>query len=215
MRPAIGWLIQQLVKLSFAFADEDVLVNVDSDVRFIRPVDPQLFVRDGLTRMYRLPDGIVAGMHHVKWHRNVARLLGVRADAVPMADFVGNVISWDRRIVREACERIEAVTGLPWHVAFTRGRQVGEYLVYGLFVDKVIGREAARVWVDERSWCHTYWGPEPLTAERAGFREAQRRRHRIFDRRLYGDRAGGFDAATALVTRLAGVIPGRRSLRSA
>ena len=166
LRPALGWLVQQLVKISFALAaEEEVLVNVDSDVRFIRPVDPSLFVRDGLTRMYRLPGGIVAGMNHVKWHRNVTRLLGVQPDAVPMADYVGNVISWNRRIVADVCARIEAVTGLPWHVAFTRGRQVSEYLTYGLFVDKVAGRKAAGVWVDERSWCHTYWGPEPLTAE--------------------------------------------------
>jgi hypothetical protein len=165
-RPALGWLVQQLVKISFALAArEDVLVNVDSDVRFIRPVDPSLFAREGLTRLYRLPGGIVAGMNHVKWHRNVTRLLGVKPDSVPMADYVGNLISWNRRIVRDVCTRIEAVSGLPWHVAFTRGRLVSEYLTYGLFVDKVIGREAAGVWVDERSWCHTFWGPEPLSAE--------------------------------------------------
>src|SRR5271166_3710778 len=159
IRPALGWLIQQLVKLSVAhFADEDVLVNVDSDVRFIRPVDPSLFAREGMTRMYRLAEGVVDGMPHVKWNRSVARLLDVEPDSVPMFDYVGNVISWDRRIVRAACARIEEVTGLPWHVAYTRARLVGEQLVYGLFVDKVIGHAAARVWADERSWCHTYWG---------------------------------------------------------
>ena len=93
-------------------------------------------------------------MQHVKWHGNVARLLGVEPDALPMADYVGNVISWDPRIVRAACARIEATTGRPWHVAFTRARNVSEYLTYGLFVDKAIGRTAAGVWVDERSWCH-------------------------------------------------------------
>jgi hypothetical protein len=165
-RPALGWLVQQLVKISFALAArEDVLVNVDSDVRFIRPVDPSLFARAGLTRLYRLPGGIVAGMNHVKWHRNVTRLLGVQPDSVPMADYVGNLISWNRRILRDVCTRIETISGLPWYVAFTRGRLVSEYLTYGLYIDKVVGREAAGVWVDERSWCHTYWGPEPLSAE--------------------------------------------------
>ena len=165
-RPALGWLVQQLVKISFALAArEDVLVNVDSDVRFIRPVDPGLFAREGRTRLYRLPGGIVAGMNHVKWHRNVTRLLDVQPDSVPMADYVGNLISWNRHIVRDVCARIEAVSGLPWHVAFTRGRLVSEYLTYGLYVDKVIGPQAAGVWIDERSWCHTFWGPEPLSAE--------------------------------------------------
>ncbi|MBD5654022.1 MAG: hypothetical protein IAI50_02435 [Candidatus Eremiobacteraeota bacterium] len=163
MVPAKGWLVQQLVKLSLArFADEPILVNVDSDVRFVRPVDPAIFVRNGRTRMYRLPGGVVAGMEHVKWHHNLCRLMDVSPDPLPMPDYVGNVISWDRKLVLDACARIETVTGLPWHVAYTRGRLVGEQLVYGLYVDKVIGHDAARVWIDERSWCHTYWGPGPL-----------------------------------------------------
>lgn len=166
LMPAKGWLVQQLVKLSLAnFVDEPILVNVDSDVRFVRPVDPSLFVRDGRTRMYRLPGGVVDGMYHVKWHHNACRLLDVRPDPLPMNDYVGNMISWDRRIVLESRARIESVTGLPWHVAFTRARLIGEYVVYGLYVDKVVGQAGCAVWVDERSWCHTYWGPGPLAPE--------------------------------------------------
>jgi len=163
MAMAKGWLIQQLVKLSAASAlDEPVLVNVDSDVRFVRPVDPSLFIAGGRTRMYRLPNGVTAGMQHFKWHRNICRLLDVPADELPMADYVGNVISWDRTIVLRALDHIERTTGKAWHVAYTRARSVGEYFVYGLYVDKVIGPDAAAVWIDDRSWCHTYWGPGPL-----------------------------------------------------
>jgi Family of unknown function (DUF6492) len=161
--PAKGWLIQQLAKLSAPHVlKEHVVVNVDSDVRFIRPVDLALFEDNGKTRMYRKPGGVVAGMEHVAWHRNVCRLLGVEPDELPMDDYVGNVISWDRRLVLDACARVEAITGLPWHVAYTRGRKVGEQLLYGLYVDKVVGPRSAGVWIDERSWCHTYWGPQAL-----------------------------------------------------
>ena len=46
MVPAKGWLIQQLVKLSAAGElDEPLQVNVDSDVRFVRRFDRDLFVR--------------------------------------------------------------------------------------------------------------------------------------------------------------------------
>lgn len=166
MMPTKGWHIQQLVKLSAVnVADEPVLVNVDSDVRFIRPVDPTLFVRGDQVRMYRLPNGIVPGMVHVKWNGTISRLLGVPADSIPTYDYVGNVISWRASLVREARARIESVTGLPWHVAYTRAWSVAEQLTYGLYVDKVKGQEAAGVWVDERSWCHTYWGPGPLSEE--------------------------------------------------
>ncbi len=164
--PAKGWLVQQLVKLSMPrFIDERVLVNVDSDVRFVRRVDPSLFLRDGKTRMYRLPRAIVPGMEHVRWHGNVCRLLDVAPDQLPMDDYVGNMISWERTIVLEACARIEAVTGQPWHVAFTRGRLVSEYFTYGLYVDKVLAGRDSRVWTDERPWCHTYWGPQPLAED--------------------------------------------------
>ena len=166
--PAKGWLIQQLVKLSAdSVASEPILVNVDSDVRFIRPVDASMFVRDGKTRMYRQPNAVRAGMPHVSWHRNVSKLLGVAPDPLPMDDYTGNMISWDRKIISAARARVEAVTGHPWHVGYTRSRKVAEYFTYGLFVDKVIGQEAAGVWVDERPWCHTYWGPHPLPAAEA------------------------------------------------
>jgi Family of unknown function (DUF6492) len=161
--PAKGWLVQQLAKLSATHVlEERVVVNMDSDVRFIRPVDLTVFAQGGRTRLYRKPGGIVDGMKHVTWHHNVCALLGIEADDLPMDDYVGNVISWDRRVALNACARVEAVTGLPWHVAFTRRRRVSEYLLYGLYVDKVAGPQAAGIWVDERSWCHTYWGPEPL-----------------------------------------------------
>ena len=165
MVPAKGWLVQQLVKLSAPhFIDAPVLVNVDSDVRFVRPVDPAAFARGGKTRLYRKPNGISPGMPHVKWRRNVCRLLGLRPGLVPLDDYVGNLISWDRRLVLDLRTRIEAVSGVPWHVAFTRGRLVSEYLAYGIYAREFIGPGAARVWLDERSWCHTYWGPEPLSA---------------------------------------------------
>ncbi len=161
--PAKGWLVQQLVKLSaHRIANETLFVNVDSDVRFVRPFDDSLFIRGGKTRLYRLPGGVKPGMEHAKWHRAVSRLIGVAPDPLPANDFVGNVISWDRRTVLNALDRVEKTTGEAWHVAFTRARQVSEYSLYGLFVDKVVGAQAAGVWLDERSWCHTYWGPAPL-----------------------------------------------------
>ena len=163
--PAKGWLVQQLVKLSAArVLEEPVLVFMDSDVRFVRPVNPAMFTRDGATRLYRKPGGITAGMHHVRWHEKVCGLLGVPADTVPMDDYVDNVISWDRKIALAACDRIEAVTGQRWDIAMTRARLVSEYLLYGLYVNKVLRLEKAPVWIDERSWCHTYWGPAPLAA---------------------------------------------------
>lgn len=167
--PVRGWVIQQLVKLAMAETlNVDVVVNVDSDVLFIRPVEAKLFSQDGRTRLYRLPGGIVEGMGHIKWHHAICRLLGVAPDSAPMDDYVGNMISWSPHNVAALKKRIESVTKLPWHVAFSRARTVSEYLAYGLNVDKVAGPEAAGVWLDARSWCHTYWGPTPMLAADIG-----------------------------------------------
>jgi hypothetical protein len=163
--PVKGWLVQQVVKISSAsVVEEPTIVNMDSDTQFVRDVTEELFHRDGETRLYRLPDGITPGMIHVKMHRNVSRLLGIRSGDPPTDDYVGNVISWDREIVLAMCAYIERTTGRPWYVGFARARMVSEYFTYGLYVDKVVGIEKLPLYHDERAWCHTYWGPQPLPA---------------------------------------------------
>ena len=162
--PVRGWLVQQVAKIAMASVlDEDIMVMVDSDVTFVRNLDPALFSSpDGLSRLYRRPNGIEAHQaNFLRWHRNDCMLLNVSPDEPPMDDYVGNMISWDRRLVLQMCARVESVTKEPWYVAFARARGVSEYLLYGLFVEKVIGTKG-NVWVDNRSWCHTYWGRTPI-----------------------------------------------------
>lgn len=156
--PISGWLVQQVAKIATAGAlDEPVMVMVDSDVVFVRDVDPALFVNEGKTRLFRGRNGITAAMKsHVTWHVNACRLLDVVAEAPPLDDYIGQVISWDRQLVLEMCARVEAVTGMSWYSALARTRQVSEYLLYGLFVEKVAGI-AGNVWIDERARCSMHW----------------------------------------------------------
>lgn len=198
MMPTKGWHVQQLVKLcAVNVTDEPVLVNVDSDVRFIRPVDPSLFVKGDRARMYRLSGGVKPGMVHVKWHKTISGLLNVPTDPMPVDDYTGNIITWKRGIVLEACKRIEDVAGCPWHVAFTRAWSVAEYFTYGLYVDKIKGLDAASLWIDERSWCHTYWGPGPLPASKVNeFVDALREDDFAFS-------IGGYTNTDPEVTRIA------------
>jgi hypothetical protein len=174
--PVKGWLIQQVVKIcATRFVDEPVTVNVDSDVAFIRPFEASLFVRGDAVRLYKRPGGIMPGMVHVKFHRNACKMLGLPPSAPPLDDYVGNVISWDRGVAAAMCDRIESVSAMPWYAAFARRRLVSEYLTYGLFAEKVAGLEPSRAFLDSRSWCHTYWGPQPMTAgDVAGFADLLR-----------------------------------------
>lgn len=164
LRPLRGWLVQQVAKFaSTLLVDEQVVVHVDSDTAFVRDVDVDSFVRDDRTRMYRLPEGITPTMtRHVEWHRNACRMLGVEPDTPPMADYISTIVSWDRAIVRRLCDRVEQVTGRHWYQAVARTPQFSEGLLYGAFVDKVLGR-AAPVMVDERDRCLSYWDTVPIS----------------------------------------------------
>jgi hypothetical protein len=162
--PILGWLVQQVAKIAMASVlDEDIMVMVDSDVSFIRNVDLAMFSSpEGIARLYRRPGGILPSQaNFIRWHENDCKLLGVAPDTAPMDDYVGNMISWDRKIALQMCARVESVTGEPWYVAFAKARGASEYLLYGNFVEKVIG-VAGNAWIDNRSWCHTHWGRSPL-----------------------------------------------------
>jgi hypothetical protein len=161
--PISGWLVQQIAKIATAeLIDADVLVMVDSDALFVRDVEPSVFATNGITRLYRCPDAITANKQsHVTWHRNACRLLDVTPDELPMDDYIGQVISWDRQIVRRMCAHLEQISGMSWQDTLAKARDVSEYLLYGLFVAKVIGAPG-NVWIDERSRCKTHWELSPL-----------------------------------------------------
>jgi hypothetical protein len=146
--PISGWLVQQIAKIATAeLLHEPTLVMVDSDALFVR---------------YRCPGAITADMEsHILWHNNACRILDVRPDPLPMDDYVGQVISWDRAIVRAMCTHLESIGGCSWDTVLARTRAVSEYLLYGLFVEKIIG-QADHVWIDERSRCKTHWEFVPL-----------------------------------------------------
>jgi hypothetical protein len=166
-RPFGGWLIQQVVKLSIAEAlDADCVVCVDSDVTFVRDVDLSLFVRDGRTRFFRKPDGITAAMErHVSWQANAASMLGLAPGPVPGPDYISSMVAWDKQVIKEMRERVERTTGRSLPEAVVRAHAFSEYLLYGTYVDRVLGDQAP-VFVEPSSGCHSYWEAEPLTPGR-------------------------------------------------
>ncbi|HTA39269.1 MAG TPA: DUF6492 family protein [Candidatus Acidoferrales bacterium] len=163
--PVGGWLVQQIVKLGCtATLAEPVLVMCDSDVTLIRDVDPAIFARDDKVRLYRRIGGIGPSMlEHAAWHRNACALLGVEPDPPPMTDYIGMLISWDRALVLRMLDRVEQVTEGRWFEQIVRIRQFSEYILYGVYADKVLQGEGRFV-ADERRLCLTHWQPEPIDA---------------------------------------------------
>ena len=163
--PMRGWLVQQLAKLAItSVANDDVLIHADSDVVLIRPFrEDALTDAGGSLRLFRIPAAIDEGLpDHVRWHRTAERLLGIQARPLPLPDYVGGLIPWRREVVVALLEEIEARSGRDWMRTLASARHVSEYILYGRFVEDVLGRSSREPGAS-LSLCHCYWGSEPLT----------------------------------------------------
>jgi Family of unknown function (DUF6492) len=165
--PIRGWVMQQIVKLVAASKLEaDVLVLADSDVTFVRPITVDTFRKAGQVRFYRGKDLVHAQMRrHLVWHDVARRLLGLPpAGPPPLPDYISAMNTWDRQVVLAMRDRIEDVTGRPWLDAIASQLHVSEFILYGVFMDEVLGTSAA-THAEGSMLCHSYWGPGPLEPE--------------------------------------------------
>ncbi len=160
--PIRNWVLQQLVKLSFArCAPEAITVFVDSDVAFVRPFDLTLWALQDQTRLFRVPEFYSPDFE--PFYGAAYRLLGLEGyhHGVVRPNYIGNLISWRQSNVVALCDRLEQIGGRPWLETLARSKTLSEYILYGVFVDQVLG-EAAGHNYDWSPLCHEYWRPQPL-----------------------------------------------------
>ena len=130
-----------------------MLINLDSDVVFIRPFSPDILFdgdRLGLFEVDYRNDEII------RWSQQAARLTGLTAPETPN-NHVGMMVGWWRNVACDLVTRIEAQTGLPWQIALGRCRSFSEYMTYGTFVHSGPGLEASRHVPDGRMLVQTSW----------------------------------------------------------
>ncbi|MEV6343181.1 DUF6492 family protein [Actinoplanes sp. NPDC051851] len=163
--PLRGWITQQIVKLAAAARlDTEVALLVDSDIEFVRPFGPERFVRDGVARFYRKPGAIDDRLpRHVIWHRVARELLGLPAAQGPFTDYICWPAPWDPAVVRQLLARVEQVTGQPWATAIGAQLHFSEEILYGVFVDEVLGEPATGYATDDML-CPEYSDEIPLDA---------------------------------------------------
>jgi hypothetical protein len=161
--PLRGWITQQIVKLSAAARlDAEVALLVDSDIELIRPFGPELFLRDGVARFYRKPGAIDDRLpRHVIWHQVARKLLGLPPAEAPYADYICWPAPWDPVVVRALLARVEQVTGKPWATAIGAQLHFSEEILYGVFVDEVLGAPADSYATDDML-CPEYSDEVPL-----------------------------------------------------
>ena len=143
--PVRGWVMQQLVKLhAAAELGADVVLLADSDVVFVRPVTADTFRKDGRVCYYRRDRAVDERMpRHLIWHDVARRLLGLPpAGPPPLPDYISPLNAWDRR----SCWR--CVTGSSrsraghWLDAIGSQLHFSEFILYGVFVEGVLGTSA-------------------------------------------------------------------------
>lgn len=134
--PVRGWIIQQILKIAVVDAvPEQTLVFCDSDTAFFRHFDREDLLVDGKVGLL---DVDLAGNR--PWTATARRLLGLpENDGLGSRNHVGNMICWNREIVKAMQQRIEVSTGLDWKVALARAPNFSEYMIYGIFVSEVLG----------------------------------------------------------------------------
>jgi len=166
--PVRGWVMQQIVKLQMAAqVNAELLLLADSDVRMVRPVTSNAFRIDGRPRFYRKDNEVDTRLpRHLIWYNIACKLLGVPSDSPPVPDYVNAFNVWDRNIVLAMQDRIQQTTGKPWIDAVAGQMHVGEFMIYGVFVDKVLGARA-NVAPADTMLCHSYWKAIPLDSAKA------------------------------------------------
>lgn len=169
--PVRGWILQQVIKLAaLAASEDDAVLVVDSDAEFIRPFTAEMFVRDGRVRFFCDPNNQIDRRlrRHMTWHRVARVLLGLPSAEPPYPDYISSPLAWDPTIVRRMLARIESTTGRPWTTAIAGQLDFSECVLYGVFVDTVIG--ASNAFASDDSLCLVYWEDTPLNPnDAAGF----------------------------------------------
>jgi hypothetical protein len=174
--PIRGWIMQQIVKLGAAERiGADILILADSDVVFSRPVCEDYF-KQGTVRFYKKDNAIDSSMsRHVIWHQVARRILGLPPGRVPFTDYIpGGVGVFDRNVLLKLYKRIEEIHGRPWMDVIASKLHFSEFILYGVFVDEVLGRGWNDYCVSD-TCVHGYWDLLPLDdAAAAAFVQTQK-----------------------------------------
>lgn len=152
-----GWIAQQLMKLEAARQSAaDVILHVDSDAAFVRPLARDHLIHEGRARLLKTEGAGDTPMHH-PWHLTSSRLLGLQPNNYHGADYIGNLTVWRSAIVRAMLDWIAKVQNQDPMVALATAHDLSEYTLYGVYCDHVAGLSTSSHWPTDRLLCATVW----------------------------------------------------------
>jgi hypothetical protein len=153
-----GWIVQQIVKLSApSYVKREVVVFADSDIVLVAPLTADRLTRGDRVRLYQAPGAAADLPTHIRWHEVSARLLGLQPRGYLGADYIGNLITWRRSTILRLQDQLARTAGRRWDQVVSRQHHFSEYVVYGVFVDHVLGEEASGHYRAVEDLVHAGW----------------------------------------------------------
>jgi hypothetical protein len=140
--PVRGWITQQLIKLAAAAnLEADAVLLMDSDMVLVAPTELSSFQQDGKLAMYRKPGAVHSGLpRHRQWLETSHALLGLEQPGPEdLTDYICWPCVWDPGIVRSLLHRVESIQQVSWQTALTSQLHFSEMMLYGAYVDGVLG----------------------------------------------------------------------------
>lgn len=161
--PLRGWVVQQLCKLNLdKCVQEELLIILDSDVFFLKPLALEQYIDGDRVRLLAVP-GRGQSKDHYDWHRTAARLLGLRPRDHFGFGYIGNVVTWRRSTLQALHRHLDRRHLAGWAVAVANNRTISEYILYGIFADNV-AKDRGLHFQDHENDVLEYWTQQPLDA---------------------------------------------------
>jgi hypothetical protein len=162
--PVRGWIRQQVIKIAFACSSTaDAVVFADSDTCMVRPFGGGMVLRPGgRVKLFADPSDGDTPVHH-EWYRRASRLLGIPVKDYHGLGFIGSLVSWVPDDARALVRHLERVNGGDWRWLLLHQKTFSEYVLYGVFVQEVLGFEAARHEPEVKEPVLQYWKNDQLS----------------------------------------------------
>ncbi|MEL6435392.1 MAG: DUF6492 family protein [Pseudomonadota bacterium] len=160
--PMHGWHTQQIMRIAIAQKiDADGLLYCDSDTAFLCDYDLNDMWDGDAMRLWLDPTGAEnADNDHQTWVNHSAMALNLRDNEKVDNNYVCSFVTWSRRTVVDMCRHIEDLHGKPWIAVVASKRKFSECMLYGAYVDGVLGGKGHVG--DLRQLCPMHWvNPAP------------------------------------------------------
>jgi hypothetical protein len=152
-----GWIYQQIAKIHFtAKLNDDAVLIVDSDAKFVRSVTGEHLFSEGKVFLYRRPTTLpITDM--LNWFNAARQSLGQPRTGFNGKDYISTALPWSPEVVRLMIARIEREHNVPWYRYLLKFLRISEYITYGLFCEEMDGPQRELIVPTDRELCHCSW----------------------------------------------------------